>query len=333
LSSVAPGWHKDPSDPTTQRYWDGEGWLGDPLPIDAIPPAAAPGMPTTPPPNAPPPKVSSRDAAPRNGVPADLSPPNAALAPPNAALAPPISAPPGTPPNAPPPGAWGPVAGPPPGQVPPGPWGPGSPPAGYRLVPVPVVAPPAPRPHGYPVANPALRLAARAIDTVVLLGLNALVNGYFIYLWWQSFLPYYREITRSGASQPSEAQVPPQYETLLLAITIIGIALWFAYEVPAVANTGQTLGKRLVGIKVLRVDADEPVGFRRSIRRWNPMGLPTFLWTCGVGFVLQAIDAVFVLFDRPLHRALHDKTAGTVVVHVGRDRIRKVASDKEGEPR
>ncbi len=32
MTSVAPGWYKDPADPTTQRYWDGEGWLGAALP-------------------------------------------------------------------------------------------------------------------------------------------------------------------------------------------------------------------------------------------------------------------------------------------------------------
>ena len=33
MSTIEPGWFKDPVDPSVQRYWDGEGWLGDPLPI------------------------------------------------------------------------------------------------------------------------------------------------------------------------------------------------------------------------------------------------------------------------------------------------------------
>jgi hypothetical protein len=49
------------------------------------------------------------------------------------------------------------------------------------------------------------------------------------------------------------------------------------------------------------------------------MGLPTLLWSCcGLGFVLQFIDALFVAIDRPLHQALHDKSALTVVVNVPR---------------
>ena len=42
MSEIAPGWYKDPADPTTQRYWDGEVWIGDPLPADATPPDGPP---------------------------------------------------------------------------------------------------------------------------------------------------------------------------------------------------------------------------------------------------------------------------------------------------
>ena len=101
------------------------------------------------------------------------------------------------------------------------------------------------------------------------------------------------------------------------ALPIFTAALWFAYEVPAVANTGQTLGKRLLGLKVMRLENPGRVGFGRSLRRWNTMGLPTLLWMCcGIGFVLQFIDALFIAFDRPMRQALHDKPAPTVVVQV-----------------
>ena len=38
VSENPPGWYRDPAEPTTQRYWDGDGWVGDSLPIDATPP-------------------------------------------------------------------------------------------------------------------------------------------------------------------------------------------------------------------------------------------------------------------------------------------------------
>ena len=30
MSSLPAGWYKDPADTSTQRYWDGEGWLAEP---------------------------------------------------------------------------------------------------------------------------------------------------------------------------------------------------------------------------------------------------------------------------------------------------------------
>ena len=43
------------------------------------------------------------------------------------------------------------------------------------------------------------------------------------------------------------------------------------------------------------------------------------LWyCCGLGLLLQFVDCVFPLFDRPLRQALHDKRAQTVVVQVPR---------------
>jgi uncharacterized RDD family membrane protein YckC len=274
VTGIAPGWYKDPADPTTQRYWDGEGWLGDPLPADVTPP---PG----PPPVAPP----APPAPPPVPVPPPL-PVGVAPLPPGAVAAP----------EAPPMIVY---------------------PLGYR--------PPAPTPHGYRLANPALRLAARAIDVAALLLLNVVVNGWFVWRWWRDFWPYYLEFAHRYANHESVSDIPvPQTQSLEILIFVVGVALWFAYEVPALANNGQTLGKRLVGIRVMRLDADGPLGFGRAWRRWNPMGLATFLWMCFlIGFVLQFIDCLFVLIDHPLHQALHDKSAATVVVQV-----RKTAKER-----
>jgi hypothetical protein len=69
-------------------------------------------------------------------------------------------------------------------------------------------------------------------------------------------------------------------------------------------------------IKVVPVVGDQ-MGFGRSIRRWNTLGLPVLLWyCCGIGFLLQLIDCAMPLFDQPLRQALHDKQAQTVVVQV-----------------
>ncbi|HEX2772324.1 MAG TPA: RDD family protein [Micromonosporaceae bacterium] len=281
--SVEPGWYKDPADPSTQRYWDGEGWIGAPLPADA-----------TPPPGPPPAQSEPRPTA---GPPPERRPPEPQPASPTGA------------PGAGPASSAGPVAGagPAPGWTPPG-------------YPYPL---PAPRPHGLPLAPLGTRLAARLIDIGIVLALNAAVNGWFVVQWVQEVSPLFAEAWRRFlAGDPSTeglAQPDPRSDYLLMAIVLITAALWLAYEVPAVANGGQTIGKRLAGVKVVPMADEDRVGFGRSLRRWNTLGLPVFLWyCCGIGFLLQLVDCGYVLADRPLRQALHDKRAQTVVVQVPR---------------
>jgi uncharacterized RDD family membrane protein YckC len=194
---------------------------------------------------------------------------------------------------------------------------------------------PAPRPHGWPLAASGARLLARLIDIFVVLVLNLVVNGWFVYEYVKEVSPVVRELwnrSLEGDRSTAGLAVTERAANLQIVIVLLAAALWFAYEVPAVANTGQTIGKRLLGIRVIRLDNQRRLGFGRSFRRWNTMGLPTLLWSCcGIGFVLQFVDALFVAFDRPLHQALHDKSALTVVVHVGRSAPAS-APDPSGPP-
>lgn len=286
MSAIGPGWYKDPAEPTTQRYWDGEGWIGDPLPSDATPPPGPPAPAGT---------------APDLSATADATP----VVPGWPAPFPPVPPPPAPAPHPAPQPRGGPLA--------------------ERAVPqygYPAAVE-APRPHGLTLATPGARLLARLIDIGVLFALNAVVNGWFAWQYVRSVSPLVAEMWRRALagdrSTDGLPQPDPRYESLLWVITLLTAALWFAYEVPALASTGQTLGKRLLGIKVVRLESAEQLGFGRSFRRWNTLGLPTLLWTCcGVGFLLQLIDCLALTIDRPLHQALHDKSANTVVVHVER---------------
>lgn len=277
--SIEPGWYKDPADPSTQRYWDGEGWLGEPIPADAPAPLGPP--------------ASARVAPPAVTPPAPPAPP---------------AAPPGT-------GGTGPV-----GPLP------GVPPAGYPYsvpgAPHPSTAAGAPRPHGLVLAGVGSRLVARIVDIIAVLLLCVVANAWFAVEFWRQIEPYFTEALRRQMAGESTEGLPMPADTagtLLVMMLVATTAVWFAYEVPGSANSGQTLGKRLLGIKVVRLESDERLGFGRAFRRWGRLGLPTLLWYCwGVGFLLQVIDCLFVLIDRPLNQALHDKAAATVVVRVPR---------------
>ncbi|BCY15271.1 RDD family protein [Actinoplanes sp. L3-i22] len=334
MSSLPAGWYKDPADTSTQRYWDGEGWLGKAIPADAVPPEGPPPVEAEPP-ITPPQAVPEQPQQPSYGPPPGWAPPGSQPPPPQGWQQPPPGwqqPPPGwqqPPPGwqQPPPQGW---HQPPPGwqqppanfqypQAPPG-WqqpppgwpAPAQPPHAY-LYPMPEA-----RPHGLPLASLGQRLAARLIDIAIVLLLNVVVNGWFAYQWWQDFRPilsHYLDQVRAN-TQPDMVQPTGRMESLQVVIILIATLLWLLYEAPAIAGRGQTLGKMIVGIKVVGLDSPAPIGFRRAFGRWAGLGMWTLLWSCLIGFVIQFLDSLSVTFDPRLRQAWHDKSARTVVVAV-----------------
>ena len=315
MNAIAPGWYKDPADPATQRWWDGEGWIGDAIPAEATPP---PG----------PPQVKTPPAASVASTPSDTTTPTQEATPApwpasparGRTGAPPPTGSGGTGRGRPEAGQPGATEARPSGERQPTPGAPGQWPAGF---PFPM---PAPRPHGLMLAGAGSRLVARLVDILAVFLLSVIANAWFAVEFWRDFQPFFADYLRwtEGSSNPfafEGAPTPPEsISTLLLLMCVVITAVWFAYEVPASANSGQTLGKRLVGIKVVRVDSEGRLGFGRSLRRWSRLGLPTLLWPlcCGLTALLQVVDCLFVVIDRPLHQALHDKGARTVVVQLPR---------------
>ncbi|GAB3074926.1 RDD family protein [Micromonospora schwarzwaldensis] len=318
--SLEPGWYVDPAEPETRRWWDGAGWIGAPIPVDVTPP------------DGPPPAEPEPAAAPGNG--------SAANRPASGAAGGPTGQPAGPVPSGQPTPGWGQPgqpgqAGPWPGQPGqpgqsgawpghPGQPGQQGPPPGWPYPQWPG-RPPAPRPHGLPLASYGARLVARLIDLGVVFLLNVLVNGWFVWRYFEAIEPYLRETMRRALNGDTSTEGLPQIDDqaggLQVVILLIATALWFAYEVPSMAARGQTFGKRVAGVRALPVEADQPLGFGRAFRRWSTLGMPTLLWyCCGLGLLLQLVDAVSPLFDQPLRQALHDKRAQTVVVQLPRNR-------------
>lgn len=254
--TIAPGWYPDPVDRDVQRYWDGEQWIGDPIPADAAPPPT--------PPTAPPAVVP---AVPQSAAPA----PEAAS------------------------------------QIPPGGL-PGAPVPWMRFGDRVMV-------QGRHLAPLSARFMARLVDILVVAGLNLVVNGWFVYQWIVEMMPVWAATQRVLLNQTTE--LPPTSDRatrLLWAIIITSLALWFAYEVPALAWRGQTLGKRLFEIKVIRLDG-ELLGFWGSFSRWFVMAIPNLAFPCLVP--LQVADVLWCTWDRPLRQCIHDKRAASVVVRLG----------------
>ena len=112
-------------------------------------------------------------------------------------------------------------------------------------------------------------------------------------------------------------------DILIIVWIAMGLASSFLYEVPLVALCGQTVGKIMTGVKVVRVDGNGVPGWWRSAVRWAALYAPAMIPVAGWLVLLL----VFTLALRdPRGRGLHDKIAGTIVVDT-----RPAAGDKNDD--
>ena len=96
--------------------------------------------------------------------------------------------------------------------------------------------------------------------------------------------------------------------TLTMLILLIIAVLWAAYEVPAVGRTGQTFGKRVMGIKVVALESGR-AGRRRPLAAplEHPRPAHPALVLLRPRPRAAALRRLLPVVDRPLHQALHDK--------------------------
>ena len=143
----------------------------------------------------------------------------------------------------------------------------------------------------------ASRLVAFLIDRSVI----ALVI--FVATWAAiSLLGYLGiDITDCDSHPPVKARV---CEFLLIAGPLAATAFLFLYDLFFWATSGQSPGKAVMGVRVVRVSG-EPMGLLTAARR--VVGYALSLGTLGLGFLVILSD------DR--RQGWHDKLAGTCVIY------------------
>lgn len=278
-----------------------------PRPASPIPPAppAPPPRPAAP----PPPPAAPAAAAAANVCPSCKKPiePGARFcgscgapiaAAPRPAAAPPTPPPPPRPAAPAPPPPAQPAATPRPAAPPPPPApqparpapAPPPPPAHPLSMGVPSAPAPAPRPAGnleYAGFGP--RLLAYLIDAVVLGLLNLLPAAVIVF-------------ASIRAQSTGSAGMLVAVE-LLCSLIIFVISV--GYQVYFVGAKGATPGKRIMKLKVAFPDGTWPIGYGKAFVRM--IGYMISGMICYIGFFM-------IIFDKEMHRGLHDKIAGTVVI-------------------
>jgi uncharacterized RDD family membrane protein YckC len=175
---------------------------------------------------------------------------------------------------------------------------------------------------GRPARDPALaewwqRLLARLVDDLILVVLTSPV-------WIAGLLPLFRRVQRLASqypdlSQPAAAQafndsvsqmMAGMVGTFLLIGAGIGV-ISFGYDWLQHGLWGQTIGKRVMGTKVVTADTRSPISGQAACGRAAVYALVPVVPSVGGLFAL--INESWLLWD-PRRQCLHDKAAGTVVV-------------------
>lgn len=109
--------------------------------------------------------------------------------------------------------------------------------------------------------------------------------------------------------------LPKDVQTVLIAVGAAAALLWIVgYFAVYWATTGQTLGNRIMQIRVRSADADAPLGLGRALLRVFGAFLSALIFF--LGFAMIVVD--------PHRRGLLDHIAGTIVVHVPDERSHSV---------
>ena len=141
-----------------------------------------------------------------------------------------------------------------------------------------------------PIADPGKRLLGYLIDVALLS-----VVGFL------AFLPVAG--TLAAAQEPGAGAGIAGLFAFLVFVAI------FVYEPFCHGRWGQTVGKRVVGTKVVRAADGSPIGHGLAWGRY--LILPVM----GIVPLLPLIAVLWLLWD-PLRQTLYDKVVGTVVINV-----------------
>ena len=195
-------------------------------------------------------------------------------------------------------------------HVPPGYAGPpGYPPPGYAPAP----APPPVAPNGQPLAGFGDRLLAYLIDVAVAMAVTLVLfmPVFLLLIFWMV-----DQIEQAGPNGPDPADIWTDVLLPLLAaefgILLLMLAFYWVYHVEYARRTGQTLGKKVMKLRIVPMQPDAPLTRGMLGKRW----LVEFAGGMFVPF-LSYLDGLWQLWDKPWQQCLHDKFAGTVVVKVG----------------
>lgn len=149
------------------------------------------------------------------------------------------------------------------------------------------------------------RLAARLLDTVVLVGVTAVAA---VPLGTRALDHVNEKVDAAKLSGETVTVWLLDGTTSVYLGIVLAVLLVFGvlYEALPTAKWGRTLGKKLFGLEVRDIEGGEPPSFGLALRRWLVYSVPGLL-------VIGVVGVVWGLFDKPWRQCWHDKAAHTFV--------------------
>jgi uncharacterized RDD family membrane protein YckC len=161
---------------------------------------------------------------------------------------------------------------------------------------------------GGELADRGTRLGAVTIDWVI----GLLITLPFVIAYWSLITSAFA----SGGGYGGARALRDSNLTLSggawggLVVTFIAWIVWLVITIRFVSANGQTIGKRIVGIKVVRRDGSKAslgrIFWLRNVVNGIPGAIPFF------GYIYQLVDGLFIFSGS--RQCLHDKIADTIVV-------------------
>jgi uncharacterized RDD family membrane protein YckC len=165
-----------------------------------------------------------------------------------------------------------------------------------------------PAPAGYPVPQQYagqtsyggfwIRLVARLIDSLIigipfgiLFGLFAALGGF--------------AGSVNSSSQNPQGAASAFFGGAFILLYLFAIAVTFGYWIYFWGSTGETIGMRLLRLRIVDANTGAPIGYGRAVIRLLMSFVNT--WACYIGWIWVAFDA--------RKQGWHDKVASSVVIH------------------
>jgi uncharacterized RDD family membrane protein YckC len=161
------------------------------------------------------------------------------------------------------------------------------------------------------------RLLARIVDAIVVFILISPFWGATILALvhrFQRIANQYPDLSQPGAQQAFSNSVNQSMAGMIgiyLLLGLVAALVYFVYDWLQHGLWGQTLGKRVMGTKVVTADTHAPISGGAAGRRAAVFALPSAVPY--VGGLFELINELWLTWDTK-RQCLHDKAARTVVV-------------------